>query len=249
MYRPRRSGDLRRTFTFGGRIPPILGALLALILVATVGSWILRDTGWAALSPEAIRRGELWRLVSWVLVQDDPLNLLFGGFVLYSFGAQLIYGWGEARFFWTFVGLTLAGAVAALLVALAWQPFWGFQHVGMWPVVDGLLLMWALRYPDQQMSFWGVLPMTGRTLVLLLVGGTIIYGLFLGGIRGLPRMTPHFGALLAAWIAIRGRFSSPLRRWRLQWRDYWLERQLRRRSRHLKVVKKDGRDGPPTWMN
>src|SRR5512147_2635219 len=99
MYRPRRSGDLRRSLTFGGRVPASLGLLLALIVVATVASWILRNQGWAVLSPAAIvRAGEVWRLVTWAFVQDHPLTLLFGGLMLYSFGSQLSYDWGEGRF-------------------------------------------------------------------------------------------------------------------------------------------------------
>jgi membrane associated rhomboid family serine protease len=250
MRRPGRTGDLRRSLSFGGRVPPVLGLLLALVLIATVGSWIVRDAGWAALAPEAIRRGELWRLGSWVLVQDQPLTLLFGGFVLYSFGSQLVYDWGESRFFWTFAAVTVGAALVTVLIALVWPPFWAFTHVGMWPVVDGLLLMWALRYPDQQLNFWGVLPMTGRTVALLLVFGTAIYGLFIGGVSGLLQVVPHFAALLVGWSLSRRRLSTPFRRWKLGWRDFWLERQLRRRSRHLKVVKKNGQGGePPSWMN
>ncbi len=57
MYRPRRSGDLRNSFTFGGRMPAVIGLLLALTLLATVGAWITRDGRWAVLAPAAILGG------------------------------------------------------------------------------------------------------------------------------------------------------------------------------------------------
>lgn len=247
-YRSRRPGDLRRALTFGGRMPAALGLLLALILAATVGSWVLRTSGWAVLSPDALLRGELWRLVSWAFVQDQPLTLLFGGFMLYSFGVQLVYGWSEGRLLWTFLGLaTGASLVTVLLAALLPGAHAYLNHLGMWPVVNALMLMWALRNPDQQLNFWGVLPLTGRTMALLLVFGTVLYGIFTGGLLGLLTFTPHFAALGIGWALSRGRL--PTQRWRLQWREWRTERQFRRRARHLKVIRKDGREEPPRWMN
>ena len=148
------------------------------------------------LSPAAIRHGELWRLVSWPFVQDQPLTLLFGGLMLYSFGNQLAYDWGEGRFLWTFVLLTVGAAILTVALAFVWTPLMAFGHVGMWPPVIGLLLMWSLRYPDQQMSFWGVLPMSGRTRAILVVAGTVLYGRLAAGASAgcsaSPRTSPHF---------------------------------------------------------
>ena len=41
----------------------------------------------------------------------------------------------------------------------------------------------------------------------------------------------------------------PTRRWKLQAREWKAEREFKRRSKHLKVVDKDGKDDPPRWMN
>ncbi len=248
MYRPRRTGDLRRSLTFGGRMPAVIGLLLALTLLATVGYWITRNGEWAVLAPDAVLHGQLWRLVTWPFIEAQPLNLIFGAFMLYQFGSQLAYDWGEGRFLSRYLVLTIGAGVITVAVAML-PPFAGIAHVGMWPVVDALLLMWALRYPDQQMNFWGVLPMTGRTMALLVVAGTVLYGLAAGGIGGLFVFTPHFAALFLAWVLSRSRFDLPLRRWKLAWRDFRLERQMRRRSKHLKVVRKNGQDEPPRWLN
>lgn len=232
-------------------MPAVIGLLLTLIVLATVGFWITRRGDWAVLAPSLVVRGEVWRLVTWPFLEAQPLNLLFGGFMLYQFGSQLAYDWGEARFLSTFLVLTIGAGIATVAVATLFPPFAGIAHVGMWPVVDALLLMWALRYPDQQMSLWGVLPMTGRTMAILVVAGTVVYGLAAGGIPGLFSFTPHFAALLLGWVLTRSRHGVglPLRRWKLAWRDFWMERKLRRRSRHLKVVRKNGKGEPPRWMN
>lgn len=230
-------------------MPAVIGLLLALILIATAASWILRNGEWAVFAPELLRAGQWWRLVTWPFVQDHPLNLLFGGFMLYQFGSQLAYDWGEGRFLSTFTLLTVGAGLITFVLAMLVPPLAGIAHVGMWPVVDALLLMWALRYPDQQMSFWGILPMTGRTMAILVVAGTVLYGLAAGGIAGLFAFAPHFAALFLGWVLSRSRVALPLHRWKLAWRDYRLERQMRRRSKHLKIVRKNGQDEPPRWLN
>jgi membrane associated rhomboid family serine protease len=229
-------------------MPAVIGLILVLTLLVTVGHWITRNGEWAVLAPQEILRGQVWRLVTWPFLEATPLNLFFGGIMLYQFGGQLAYDWGEGRFLARYLFLTVGAALITVAVATL-PPFAGVAHVGMWPVVDALLLLWCLRYPDQQISFWGLFPMTGRTMALLVVGGTVLYALAAGGFGGLVAFTPHFAALFLGWVLSRARFGLPLRRWKLAWRDFRLERQMRRRSRHLKVVRKNGQDEPPRWLN
>jgi membrane associated rhomboid family serine protease len=247
VHRARRGNDLSRALTFGGRVPPALGLLLVLIFVSTVAAWLTGTRSVAALVPARLIGGELWRLVSWAFVQNDPLTLLFGGLMLYFLGMQLAFTWSERRLVGTFLGLAVGASLATVLVGIVWRPGLGLGHLGMWPVVNGLLLMWAMLNPHQQVNIWGVLPLTGRMLALLVVFGTFLYGLAAGGMVGLATFTPHFAALLIGWALGRGKL--PTRRWRLQLREWWAERAFRRRSRHLKVIRKNGKDEPPRWMN
>jgi membrane associated rhomboid family serine protease len=252
MPPPRRSSDLRRSLTFGGRVPPSVGLVLLLMAVATIGSWLLRDVGWAVLDLRALRSAQAWRLLTWPLVQQGPLDLVIGGLVLYMFGPQLALDVGERRFLgWL---LWLAAGAGVLSLAAAWLlRVEAFAFLGIWPLVDGLVLLWALRYPARQLLFFFVLPLTGRTLALVTVGVTALYALWGvagGGLPGLVRFAPAFAALLVAWLLSGGSVGRPLRGLRLQLRDWWLEQKLRRRTRHLKVVRKNGQGGePPTWLN
>lgn len=241
--RPRRA-SISDSFTFGGRVPGSIGLLLVAILVASVLAWqspALR--GAAAFMPALVLQGEVWRLVTWVFVQSDPFTLLFGGLILWQFGAQLGYVWGERRIMGRFFAYTVGAAVAATLVALAW-PGANVPHLGMWPTVNALLVSWALIYPSQQVNIWGVLPITGKTMALLVLFGTVLYGLF----SGFGAFMLHLAAIGIAWGLASSGLS--LRRTSRQVQGWWAEREARRRSRHLKVVKKDGAGGdPPRWMN
>lgn len=240
---PRRT-DFSSVFTFGGRVPASVGFLLALMLVASI--WAALDhavQGAALLAPIAVQRGQLWRLVTWVLVQPDPGTLLFGGFMLWWIGQQLSYEWSERRFVLRVVGTTLFAGVATTLLGLVWDRASTVAHLGMWPLVNALLISWAMLHPAAQVNIWGVLPITGRNLALIVTGGTVLYALW----DGLPPFAPHLAALALAWAQARGGVSGG-RSWR-QAKRWWADREAKRRSRHLKVVRKNGSDGRSDWLN
>jgi len=238
-----RSKRLAELFTFGGRVPAGLGAILALGLAATVWAWLDRGLmQLSALAPTAVQRGEVWRLVTWPFVQDDPLTLLFGGFILWTFGQQLSFVWSERRLVWRFFETVLGAGLLTTLLAMFWEPA-ARPHLGIWPVANALLFAWAMIHPDRQLNIWGVLPVTGRTLALLVVFGTVLYGLASGGLSGIGFFAPHLFAIAIAWVRSRG----PGGGWRRA-KTWWREREARR-ARHLKVVEKGGTDERPRWMN
>lgn len=242
----RRAAGLPRFLTFGDRVPASLGLVLALMLLMSVWGWMDREfQALAALSPVAIQRGQLWRLVSWPFVQDDPFTLLFGGFMLYWLGQQLAFVWSERRFLLRFFGYAAVASVGTTLLSLFVESA-SVAHVGVWPVANALIVSWAMLYPDRQVNIWGVLPITGKTAAWLVLGGTLLYGIAAGGVRGIFIFTPHLCALAAAWLLARGAGAgNPLR----DARAWWAEREQKRRARHLKVVKRDGEGDRPRWMN
>ena len=84
--------------------------------------------------------------------------------------------------------------------------------------------------------------MTGRTLAWLTFATTALFAAF----RGPAAYVPHLAAELTmlAWsrgLSVRGAWQSL--RIRLG------QRRMRRRARHLQVVKKNGKGGPPRWLN
>lgn len=241
-----RRGNFTSFFTFGGRVPATIGMLLALMLLASVWASIdMRVAEYALLAPVGIWRGEIWRLVTWAFVQTDVFSLLFVGFMLWTLGQQLSYVWSERRFLMRFLGYTLGAGVGTTLLALAFDSA-SAPHLGAWPVVNALIVAWAMLYPDRQVNIWGVLPVTGRTLALLVLGGTVLAAVMTGKLHGFGGFAPHLVAIAIAWVQARGlggrRFGGQARQW-------WAEREMRRRAKHLKVVRKDGHDDRPRWLN
>lgn len=243
----RRGGvQLPRFLTLGDRVPPTLGLIFLLMLVGSVWGWmdpVLQDA--SALAPTMIVRGQVWRVVTWPFVQKDPLALLFGGYMLYWLVQQLSFVWSERRFMLRFFGYTAFAGVVTTLVAEVWASA-ATPHWGIWPVVNAFLVSWAMLYPDRQLNLYGVLPLTGRTMAWLVVGGTFLFGIAAGGLAGIGAFTAHLSAIALAYVLARGfGLGGALR----DAKGWLAEREAKRRARHLKVVKRDGEDDRPRWLN
>ena len=66
--------------------------------------------GWLTLEPALIVRGQVWRVISWVLIPPttQPISLLFLVLLYYSLGTALERTWGTFRYnVYIFSGLFL----------------------------------------------------------------------------------------------------------------------------------------------
>jgi membrane associated rhomboid family serine protease len=227
--------------TFGGRVPAVVGGLIAALvlvsLVATLGGF----GSLLVLFGPAVLEGQVWRLVTWTLLEGNPLSLLFAGLTLYWFGRDLAWAWGPRRLLTTW--LVLGAAVGALMCGLSQlQAGAADLYAGPWPVLSGLVVAWGLLFPERQILFNFLFPMSGRTLAWATVGLTVFFAAF----EGLRAHLPHFAAqaLVLLWfrgLSVRGAWQS-LRIWLGQ-------RRMRRRAAHLRVMGKDRKNDPPRWMN
>ena len=190
----RRAGN---PFAFGGRVPAAVGGLIAATVVASLVSVVGERNGLpllrlAVLEPAAVWHGEVWRLVTWVLVETEPLNLLFGGLVLYWFGRDLVDAWGERRFLATYFGVAAAAGALACLLALAWPELAAGRFTGFWAALDALIVAWALLHPFRQILLFFAVPVSGQALLWITVGGTMLFALF-GGVVLLRAPSPRRG--------------------------------------------------------
>jgi len=248
MARYRRSGT--SVFTFGGRVPAAIGAVGTAMVVATVANWITRGVAADLLAIRAdwVYPGlQLWRLLTWPFVQGDPITLLFAGLMFVWTGAQLAFEWSERTLLARMVWIVLGAGLATTAFGLIWAPAQRLGYTGVWPVANALLFTWALLHPDAEMRWFFAISVTGKTVALVLVVGTVLYGLYLGGLVGIAAMVPHLSALAVSWVLLQRR--ARVRRPWLRARQRWYEWQARRRARHLRIVRKNGSDERGRWLN
>jgi membrane associated rhomboid family serine protease len=218
----------------------LAGLVFGLSLIAAVWRPLLVT---ALLVPRNVWLGEVWRLLSWVLIERDPLSLLFACAMIVWFGSDLVRTWGTRSFVSTC--MILAVVPAAITCLLALWPLGSLlldaMFLSVWPLIEGLTIAWGFVFPHRKILLFFMVPVEGRTLVWVTIGLTFLFAIFYGW----PGFIPHFvaEALVILWMD-RLRFARTL--W-LRARLALYERELRRRAGHLRVVRRD--DDRPRWTH
>ncbi|MDX2021380.1 MAG: rhomboid family intramembrane serine protease [Deltaproteobacteria bacterium] len=200
---PRASND----FVIGPlRMPRVIAVIIGAMAVTSIAAAVLgRNTSLPLgqmiyLSPADVLRGQVWRLITWPLIEGEPIGLLFGGYTLYWVGRDLVDAWGERAFALRTLVLTLLVGVLTTAMALAWP----VGAAGVWPLLDGLLVIWGLSFRNRTLNFFGMLPLSGLRLAQLTVGLTVLYALF----SGVAAFIPHFIAEGLGYL-----WMVPMARW------------------------------------
>jgi membrane associated rhomboid family serine protease len=164
---------------------------IAASLVAILdGGWL---ASWASLAPDRILHGQVWRLVTWPLIEPGPLGLILTCVAIYKFGSDLAVRWGDRRLRRFVAQIVIASAVVTcLLAAIAGGGY--FERLGGWAVSDVLVIAWARQFPQQTLVVYGLLQLRGQQLVNLTIAVAVVYALR----YGLIVMAPELLACAAA---------------------------------------------------
>lgn len=161
-----------------------------------------------ALTPGNLRQGHIWTLVSYILLHDGILHLLFNGLAVFMLGRELIPLLGSRRFLIVFLS---AAAVGGLLWTGVHTFTGGSSLIGSTSCVLALFIIFACFYPDREITFllFFVLPVTVKPkyLAWVLVGvdslgflfSEIPGGAFTSGLS----YSAHLGGILVGWVYYR----------------------------------------------
>ncbi len=224
-------------------MPPSVGVLIGLTAILSLVGVIGERMGFGLLSrgalvPSAVFHGEVWRLVSWIFFELQPISLVFACLMIYWFGRDLAQLWGARKFVLTYLGFAVVVGLATSLVGrFLWHGIADQFYLGTWPITEALVIAWAMTYPDRKIMFYFVVPMGGRTLIYVTLGGTILYAIF----EGVAAFVPHFISEGLMLLYMSG--LSPKNLWRKV--QYG---RLQRRAAHLRVVPRDDQPSKK-WLN
>jgi hypothetical protein len=121
-------------------------------------------------------------------------HLAFNMFTLWMFAPRLEHEWGTRTFVWFYLWCGVGGAIAHLVFA---------QHssvVGASGAISGVLVAYALRWPDEEVYLFGVIPMRSRWLIAAMLAMNIIFALSPGSRID---WTAHLGGMAFGWIFLR----------------------------------------------
>lgn len=140
------------------------------------------------LNPEQIiYHGQVWRLVSWVVIPPSNMGSIFFTLIMlyfyYSLGTSLERAWGTYRYnIYLFSGIlfTILGAFVLYLITrlngsfLMWSVFPGYaSRFSTYYVNMSIFLAFAATFPDNQILFMFFIPIKVKYL-------GIIYAVILG---------------------------------------------------------------------
>jgi membrane associated rhomboid family serine protease len=135
-----------------------------------------------------------WTIGTYMFVHAWLAHLAFNMFTLWMFGPRLEQEWGTRTFVQFYLWSGLGGALAHLALA---------QHsavVGASGAISGVLVAYALRWPDEEVYIFGVIPMKSRWLVAALLAMNIIFAL---SPSSRIDWTAHVGGMAFGWIFLK----------------------------------------------
>jgi membrane associated rhomboid family serine protease len=174
------------------------------LLAANIGVYFLQIT---LLGPENVYSalglsvGDLgsgwWTPFTYMFVHAGLWHLAFNMLALWMFGPRVEHSWTTRGFTYFYIWCGLGGAVAHLLL----QRNAGL--IGASAAVSGVMLAYALRWPDEEVYLFGVIPMKTRWLIVWMVVINLAMGVAsTPGESGVGWFS-HLGGLAFGWIYLR----------------------------------------------
>ena len=180
------------------RITPAVQALIAANVAVLFVQWTLvgdADTfRWLAYRDGALL-SQWWTVATYMFVHGGLLHLALNMYSLWLFGPRVEAAWGAPRFAALYAWCGLGGVVLHAMFGGG-----GFL-VGASGAVFGVMLAYALTWPDDEILFFGVIPMRVMTLVMVLGAVNLLQGITYAG-SGVAHFA-HLGGFLFAFIFMR----------------------------------------------
>jgi membrane associated rhomboid family serine protease len=166
-----------------------------------------------------------------MFLHSGIFHILFNMLALWMFGVELERMWGS-RFFVKYYFVCGAGAALTTLV-LAFTPFafadqlYSSLTIGASGAVYGILLAYALYFPDRPIYMYLVFPIPAKYFVMII--GAISLLSSMGGPGGGIAHTTHLGGLVAGYLYLKGgrvHLVSELKYRYLKWRINRMRRKF-----------------------
>lgn len=213
--------------------------LLASILKA-VGAFSL--TNFLGLSANGLFNGFIFQLLTYPFVETQLMSFIFNGLVIWFIGSELESQWGKkiyTRFLLiTVIGVGLFFSLINLIFFFGTPVYFQALH-GLSGINFALLVAYSLLYPDRQMAFMMIFPMSAKTFCWILVGIEAYIAVF----TSFSNSWAHLLAMGISFLIIHFQ-SNPLVKKALN--STW--RSKSQKKKHLYVVKDDDQKPPKYWQ-
>src|SRR5688500_1713112 len=176
---------------------------------------------WLAFRPGQWTRP--WGVFTYMFVHGGFGHLFFNMLALFFFGPPLEARWGGREFLQYYLICGLGGVLLSFLLAPT-------GIVGASACVYGIMLAFAMAWPDAPIYIWGIFPVQAKWLMTGLFVLTLISA-FGGGGGGIAHMA-HLGGIVTGFVYLKAD-------WRPRVQLESLKQRSARAARRLAIVPRD----------
>lgn len=190
------------------RITPAVQWLIAInVAIYFLQATLYQGLGdWFAYKPHDLFEHP-WTIVTYMFVHAGFWHVALNMYTLWLFGPRVEHAWGSRSFAFYYVLCGLGGWLLHLMLA---------QHgvlLGASGAVFGVMIAYAMRWPDDELYLFGVLPLKVKWLIVLLVGIDLasgFAGMTAAGIEtdGVAHFA-HLGGIMTGWLYLRYLRTAP----------------------------------------
>jgi membrane associated rhomboid family serine protease len=160
-------------------------------------------------APGDLADRSLWTVATYMFVHGGALHLALNMWTLWLFGPRVERAWGASTFTWFYLWCGIGG----------WAAHYMFQReggvlIGASAAILGVAVAYASRWPDEEVYFFGVVPMKVRWLVIFMALINIVMAVLDSGSLGGTAYAAHLGGMAAGWIYLRAPSTQSLDRFR-----------------------------------
>jgi membrane associated rhomboid family serine protease len=160
---------------------------ILVIAVPVLGAWLAFIPARTFVRP--------WTLVTYMFVHAGFFHLFFNMLILFFFGPPLEGMWGGREFIKFYIVAGLGGAVLSY--------FFAFQSpiVGASGAIYGVMLAFAMNWPNMYIHIWGILPIKAKYLVGFLAAVSV--AALVGGAQDGVAHWAHLGGFAAGYLYLK----------------------------------------------
>ncbi len=199
-------GSNQYSFGPGGITPAIKGLIWTNVSVFVLITFYQPLVTFLGLTPAAVfEEFWIWQPFTYLFLHGSFGHILFNMLALWMFGVQLERLWGTRFFlryyFITGVGAALSTLIASLLPSVFGGPVYYSITIGASGAVYGVLLAFALYYPDAPILFFLLFPMPARYFVMIIGGIAFLMSISTTG--GGTAHIAHLGGLIFGYLYLK----------------------------------------------
>ena len=196
MFFENRSRDQQPLMRIGNFPIGVTTLLVGWLVCGVIVSALLgpfQSSEFLAFSPEAVwKRGQIWRIVSYLAVGQAGFFTIFNLIFVYSFGRDCEQELSRARYL---IFLAILIGTPVVVVSVLWLLGVSGFLVGAMPLSVGLVIAFATIYPN--VEWWGGIPMKFVAIgsLFLAVVGALSSGDQIGLLSSLITCAASYGYL------------------------------------------------------